>query len=96
MRRGRREMVSVEMAARRSLIGFAEGRFCLFGQMVEWSYGYFDDRSGSDNLSESCQEMDPKPTEAPRAVPMPLSTWQTFRRFQRLVFQLDCSGAGQA
>ena len=24
----------------------------LFGQMVEWSYGYFDDRSGSEKLTQ--------------------------------------------
>jgi hypothetical protein len=27
-----------------------EADFCLFGQVVEWSYGCFDDRSGSEKL----------------------------------------------
>ena len=34
------------------LAGFAESRFCLFGQVLEWQYGDFDDRSGSENLTE--------------------------------------------
>jgi hypothetical protein len=25
---------------------------CLFGQLVEWSYGHFDDRSGSGKLTQ--------------------------------------------
>ena len=50
------------MAARGSLTGFVESEFCLFGQMVEWSYGYFDDRSGSENLSESCYPVAPQRT----------------------------------
>jgi len=52
MRRGRREMDSVGNDREGSLTGFAESEFCLVGQMVEWSYGYFDDRSGSENLAE--------------------------------------------
>jgi len=24
------------------------------GQMLEWSYGYFDDRSGSEKLTQQC------------------------------------------
>ena len=34
------------------LAGFAERGFCLFGQTVEWPYGYFDDRSGSEKLTQ--------------------------------------------
>jgi hypothetical protein len=41
-----------EMPQGGRLISSAETRICLFGQMVEWSYGHFDDRSGSEKLSE--------------------------------------------
>jgi hypothetical protein len=34
------------------LAGSAETPMRLFGQMVEWSYGYFDDRSGSEKLPQ--------------------------------------------
>jgi hypothetical protein len=52
MRRGRREMESEEETPRGGrLAGSAETTICLFGQMVEWSYGYFDDRSGSEKLT---------------------------------------------
>jgi hypothetical protein len=33
------------------LAGLAETEYCLFGQMVAWSYGYLDDRSGSEKLA---------------------------------------------
>jgi hypothetical protein len=53
MRRGRREMESEEEMPRGGrLAGSAETPICLFGQFVEWSYGYLDDRSGSEKLTE--------------------------------------------
>ena len=30
------------------------GEFCLFGQVLEWAYGNFDDRSGSEHLTQEC------------------------------------------
>jgi hypothetical protein len=52
MRRGRREGRSGQTDRE----AFALLVFCiefrLFGQTLEWSYGYFDDRSGSENLTE--------------------------------------------
>jgi len=35
-----------------ALLALAEMLIRLFGQMVEWSYGYFDDRSGSERLTQ--------------------------------------------
>jgi hypothetical protein len=53
MRRGRRETESEEKMPRDGrLASSAETPICLFGQMVEWSYGYFDDRSVSEKLEE--------------------------------------------
>jgi len=53
MRRDRREMESEEELPRGGrLAGSAKAPICLFGQMVEWSYGYFDDRSGSEKLTQ--------------------------------------------
>ena len=53
MRRGRRDKESEEEMPRGGcLAGFAETRIRLFGQMFEWSYGYFDDRSGSEKLTQ--------------------------------------------
>jgi hypothetical protein len=53
MRRGRREKDS-NGNGREGFASLAspEMEFCLFGQMVEWSFGYVDDRSGSKKLSE--------------------------------------------
>jgi hypothetical protein len=34
------------------LTGSAEMQIRLFGQSVEWSDGYFDDRSRSENLAQ--------------------------------------------
>ena len=55
MRRGRREVESEENG-REALasLALAEMLIRLFGQMVEWSYGYFDDRSSSEKLTQSC------------------------------------------
>jgi len=52
MRRGRREMEEEEMPRGGGLAGSAETRIRLSGQMFEWSYGYFDDRSGSEKLTQ--------------------------------------------
>jgi len=53
MRRGRREMDSEgEMPRGGRPTGSAETRIRLFGQMFEWPYGYFDDRSGSEKLTQ--------------------------------------------
>jgi hypothetical protein len=41
-----------EMPRGRRLASSPETPICLFGQMVEWSDGYFDDRSGSEKLTE--------------------------------------------
>jgi hypothetical protein len=38
-----------------SRTGFAESRFCLFGQLLEWPYGDFDDRLVVGNVRESDQ-----------------------------------------
>ena len=35
-----------------ALPDLAEMQIRLFGQMVEWSYGDFDDRSGSEKLTQ--------------------------------------------
>ena len=43
MRRGRREAPA--------LLALAEMSIRLVGQMFEWSYGYSDDRSGSEKLT---------------------------------------------
>jgi len=37
-----------------ALPALAEMTIRLFGQMVEWSYGYLDDRSGSEKLTQQC------------------------------------------
>jgi hypothetical protein len=53
MRRGRREVESEEeMPQGGRLDGSAESRIRLFGQMFEWAHGHFDDRSGSEKLTE--------------------------------------------
>ena len=53
MRRGRREAKSEENGREAlALLALAEMPIRLFGQMVEWSYGYFDDRSGSEKLTQ--------------------------------------------
>ena len=55
MRRGRREMESEENGREAlALPALAEMTIRLFGQMVEWSYGYLDDRSGSEKLTQQC------------------------------------------
>jgi hypothetical protein len=53
MRRGRREEGIGENGRETlALPALAEMPMRLFGQMFEWSYGYFDDRSGSEKLTE--------------------------------------------
>jgi len=53
MRRGRRETESEREQPRGArLAGSGRNAIRLFGQMVEWSYGYFDDRSGSEKLTQ--------------------------------------------
>jgi len=53
MRRGRREVESEENGREAlALPARAEMPIRLFGQMVEWSDGYFDDRSGSEKLAQ--------------------------------------------
>ena len=53
MRQGRREVESEENSREAlALLARAEMPIRLFGQMVEWSDGYFDDRSGSQKLTE--------------------------------------------
>jgi len=41
-----------EMPRGGRLDGSAETRIRLSGQMFEWAYGYFDDRSGSEKLTQ--------------------------------------------
>jgi hypothetical protein len=53
VRRGRREVESEENGrGALALLALAEMLIRLFGQTVEWSYGYFDDRSGSEKLTQ--------------------------------------------
>jgi len=53
MRRGRRETESEENGREAlALPALAEMPIRLFGQMVEWPYGSFDDRSGSEKLTK--------------------------------------------
>ena len=53
MRRGRRKVKSEENSRKAlALLALAEMLICLFGQMVEWSRSYFDDRSGSVKLTD--------------------------------------------
>ena len=53
MRRGRREVESEENGREAmALLALAEMLVRLFGQVVEWSCGYFDDRSGSEKLTQ--------------------------------------------
>jgi len=53
MRRGRRGVESEEHGREAlALLALAEMLIRLFGQMVEWSYGYYDDRSGSEKLTQ--------------------------------------------
>jgi hypothetical protein len=53
MRRGRREMVAkVKGRQAPRLAGSGARSIRLVGQTLEWSYRYFDDRSGSEKLTE--------------------------------------------
>jgi hypothetical protein len=44
--------VGEETPQRGRLDGSAETRIRLFGQMFEWAYGYFEDRSGNEKVTQ--------------------------------------------